>query len=104
MGICIRLLLLWSCAVALVFSMCFLLLGDLILAGFTDKREVIQTSLNYWGWVVFGAFISNFAYIWDGIYIGLTANKAIRNAMLVCATVFFSAYFFLIEPLGNLGL
>ena len=45
-----------------------------------------------------------FAYIWDGIYIGATATKAIRNAMLVCAAVFFVAYFFLIEPLGNHGL
>ncbi len=78
--------------------------GDLILAGFTDKREVIQTSLNYWGWVVFGAFISNFAYIWDVIYIGTTATKAIRSAKLVCAVVFFAAYFFLNEPLGNHGL
>ena len=57
-----------------------------------------------WNWVVLGTFLGSFAYIWDGIYIGATATRSIRNAMLICGVVFFCSYWIFIEPMGNHGL
>lgn len=65
---------------------------------------MVLEALKYWPWVAYGAFLSSFAYIWDGIYIGATATRSIRNAMLICAVLFFSSYWILIDELGNHGL
>ncbi len=89
---CIRYLLLWCTGIALIFSLLYFLFGEWILAAFTDKEDVIRKALEYWNWVVLGTFLGSFAYIWDGIYIGATATRSIRNAMLICGVVFFCSY------------
>jgi MATE family multidrug resistance protein len=101
---CIRYLFVWCVGLSLVFTTFYLFTGEWILAGFTDKEEVVLEALKYWPWVAYGAFLSSFAYIWDGIYIGATATRSIRNAMLICAVLFFSSYWILIDELGNHGL
>ena len=101
---CIRQLFLWCTGIALIFTMVYLFFGEWILAGFTDKEDVIREALKYWDWVAYGTFLSSFAYIWDGIYIGATATRWIRNAMLICVVVFFGSYWILIEQMGNHGL
>ena len=101
---CIRYLLLWCTGIALIFSLVYFLFGEWILAAFTDKEDVIRKALEYWNWVVLGTFLGSFAYIWDGIYIGATATRSIRNAMLICGVVFFCSYWIFIEPMGNHGL
>ena len=101
---CICYLLMWCTGIALIFSLVYFLFGEWILAAFTDKEDVIRKALEYWNWVVLGTFLGSFAYIWDGIYIGATATRSIRNAMLICGVVFFSSYWIFIEPMGNQGL
>jgi MATE family multidrug resistance protein len=45
---------------------------------------------------------SGAAFIWDGIYIGVTASKAMRNTMIVASLVIFlPAYYLTINLLGN---
>jgi len=43
------------------------------------------------------------SYIWDGVYIGLTASKAMRNSMLLAFVTFLLAYT-VARDLGNHGL
>ena len=33
------------------------------------------------------------AFLWDGIYIGATASKDLRNSTLLCAAGFFAVWF-----------
>ena len=45
------------------------------------------------------------AFLWDGVYIGATAARAIRNTMLISAIgVFLPASLLLMPPFGNHGL
>jgi len=45
------------------------------------------------------------AFLWDGIYIGATAGKQMRNAMLLSTlVVFFPVYIFAGKIWGNHGL
>ena len=45
------------------------------------------------------------AFIWDGIYIGATASKAIRNTMIISSIfVFFPAWHILTPRYENHGL
>ncbi|RMF23561.1 MAG: MATE family efflux transporter, partial [Bacteroidetes bacterium] len=43
-------------------------------------------------------------YIWDGVFIGLTAARAMRDTMLLSLGLFLLAWFFLTPALANHGL
>ena len=55
-------------------------------------------------WTILVAFTGFAAFIYDGIYIGATASKAMRNVMFVATGAFFIAYYLLRQPAGNDGL
>lgn len=45
------------------------------------------------------------AFIWDGIYIGATASKAIRNTMIIATIfIFLPSWYLLMPKFGNHGL
>jgi MATE family multidrug resistance protein len=49
--------------------------------------------------------VSFSAFLWDGIYIGATAGKEMRNAMLIATLgVFFPVYIVAGKFMGNHGL
>ena len=48
--------------------------------------------------------ISAPCYIWDGIYIGLTASRAMRQTMLIAVLIYILSYFLLRNDFGNHGL
>jgi MATE family multidrug resistance protein len=49
--------------------------------------------------------VSYTAFLWDGIYIGATAGKEMRNAMLISTMlVFFPIYIVAGKIMGNHGL
>jgi MATE family multidrug resistance protein len=41
------------------------------------------------------------SFIWDGVYIGATASRLMRNTMLLATLVFFSLFYLLKGNLGN---
>ncbi len=45
-------------------------------------------------WVVLLPLIAFASYIWDGIYIGLTAVKQMREAMLISLVIYLTFYYF----------
>lgn len=89
---CVRLLMLWGGVVGVGCALVFGVAGEVILSWFTDKAEVIQTAVVFLPWIVYGTPLNMPAFIWDGVFIGATASRAMRNAMLGCTTVFFLAY------------
>jgi multidrug resistance protein, MATE family len=50
--------------------------------------------------LVFMPLISCIAFTWDGIYIGATASKSIRNTMILSAISFFAVYYGLQPIIG----
>mgnify|MGYP006283255333 FL=1 len=101
----VKLLFKWGIGFALLFSIIYITLGDKILLLLTDNQEVLDYSKSfiYWVWAI--PLITFAAFLWDGIFIGATASKSMRNAMLVSTLVFFlPASYLLIGPLGNHGL
>jgi MATE family multidrug resistance protein len=44
------------------------------------------------GWLIAMPIISTLAFMWDGIYVGATAGKQIRNAMIYAAIAFVICY------------
>ena len=54
-------------------------------------------------WVIFIPPIASFCYQLDGIFIGATQTKEMRNAMIVSVVLFITISLFLIEKLNNYG-
>jgi len=101
----IRLLFIWGTGISLFFTALYLLGGNLIFRALTNNPEVIANARPYFFWVVMVPMVSYAAFLWDGIYIGATAGKQMRNAMLISTLlIFFPAYFLAGKLMGNHGL
>jgi MATE family multidrug resistance protein len=98
----IKLLFLWGTGLAMVFTLLYLPGTNLILKILTTQKEVIESAQAFIPWVVMVPLASFASFIWDGIYIGATASKAMRNTLLIATFLFFvPAYYFLNPVLGN---
>jgi MATE family multidrug resistance protein len=101
----IRVLFIWGTGISLVFTLVYLLGGEMIFRGLTNNREVIANARPYFFWVVMVPTVSFAAFLWDGIFIGATAGPEMRNAMLASTlVVFFPAYVLAGRVMGNHGL
>lgn len=88
----VRWLIVWGIAMGLVFSLVYAIWGDNIIWLMTDDRAVLAVSRQYLIWLILMPLASSLAFIWDGIYVGATAGKEIRNAMIYAALSFAVVY------------
>lgn len=101
----IRLLFLWGTGISIFFTLLYLLAGRAIFGLLTSNLEVFSNARPYFAWVILVPLVSFAAFLWDGIYIGATAGREMRNAMLLATLViFFPAYVLLSRYMGNHGL
>ena len=101
----IRLLFIWGTGISIVFTLIYLLGGNVIFRALTNNAEVIANAKPYFFWVVLVPMVSFTAFLWDGIFIGATAGPEMRNAMLISTlVVFFPAYILAGWFMGNHGL
>ncbi len=101
----IRLIFIWGTGLGFGFSIVYFLFDQYILALFTNQNDIIQLALQFMGWTIIAPVINSFCYIWDGIYIGATASKAMRNSMILATIGFFiPAYYLGVNWMGNHGM
>ncbi len=101
----IRLLFVWGLGISLLFTLLYLFASKAIIGLLTDLPEVRENAQPYVFWVIMIPLVSFSAFLWDGIFIGATAGKAMRNAMLISTlTIFFPSYWILSGIIGNHGL
>lgn len=91
----------WGFALALIFSVLYLLAGKFFLLLLTNRSEVVALALCYLKWMACVPLISVAGFIFDGIYIGATATRAMLVAVAVAAVVFFAVFFPLAPIWGN---
>ena len=100
----IQLSFLWGMGLAVFFSFLYWVFGIELLSIFTDKENIVAASIPYLFWMILFPIISTPCYLWDGIYIGLTASRAMRQTMLIAVAVYILFYFLLKNEYGNHGL
>ena len=92
----IRRNLLFGLLFSFVFSIIYLFFGENIIKLLTDNEKVIINSRPLMIWVVLMPLISFAAFIFDGVFIGATASKALRNGMIISVVfVFVPLYYFM---------
>ena len=80
----------WSMSIAVIFMGIYHFAGVPMLRMMTSDAVVVDAAVGYLPWLLLMPVVGCAAFTWDGIYIGATASKEMRNSML-WATVFFAA-------------
>jgi MATE family multidrug resistance protein len=100
----LRRLWMWMLIVTSAYTLLYMVGGSWIVALLTDEAQVIETSRKYilWAWLIPAA--GCVAFIWDGIFIGITATRGMLVSSFISALVFFAVYLLSEKTLGNHGL
>jgi MATE family multidrug resistance protein len=99
-----RLSAVWAAGLALVMSLLLLAFGPLLLPLFAKSSEVLETARRFFPWVAVTPIIAVACYQLDGIYIGATRGRDMRNAMLIATVIGIAAELIAAPLLGNTGL
>ena len=100
----VRLALRWSLYVAVAFSALFFFAGPLLVRMLTDLPDVRETTLRYLPWIVASPLVSVWSFLYDGVFVGATRAREMRDIMLVSTFAVFLPAWYLLQPLGNDGL
>ncbi len=100
----LRRLFFWGLMVSLISAVIYLFFPEQLLYILTDKPNVIAKAKEYLFWTILIPITGFAAFLWDGIFIGATASKQMRNAMILSAIAFFTCYYLSVSSMGNNGL
>lgn len=96
----IRYALYWGAGLGLLYSLVFWI-GELpLIRLFSSEVSVQEATAKYYIWIVILPIIGFGSYIWDGVFVGLTAVKSMRNSMFLSFVFYFATYFGLQNILG----
>ena len=88
-------------AVAAVFTVAYWALGPAFLRLLTTDAAVVSHAREFLPWAVLIPLTGMAAFVWDGIYIGLTRSRGMLLSCLSAAVAFFVLWFALAPRMGN---
>lgn len=94
----------WTLIFAIIYCLLFLVLGRIFVGLISDIDEVVTVAYQYLPWITVLPILACWSYLFDGIYIGLTQAKIMRNSMVLSTFVCFFPVWWLAQSLGNHGL
>ena len=100
----VRITLRWSAFVAAGFCVFFLLGGPLLVNLLTDLPQVRETTLRYLPWIILSPLVSVWSFLYDGVFVGATRSREMRDIMLLSTFMVFVPAWYLLQFLGNDGL
>ena len=93
----------WSLMASTAFALLFLFGGHLFVEMQTDIASVRETAFQYLPYLALLPLIAVWSYLLDGLFIGATRAREMRNAMLISVVIAFPAAWAL-HGYGNHGL
>ena len=86
----LRRLWMWTLVVTMVYTLLYIAGGRWIVSLLTDEPQVLETSREYlwWAWLIPAA--GCVAFIWDGVFIGLTATRGMLVSSFLSTLTFFA--------------
>ncbi len=94
----------WCVGFTALLMLIFYLFGPSIITLLTNINDVQETAKQYLTWLILMPALSCLSYLYDGIFIGATQTRSMRNIMIVCLFVVFIPLWMLTQTYGNHGL
>ncbi len=103
---CLRRCILWGTAVSVVFVGIYLLSWRELVGVFVDDNApnasaIIALAGRYIGWIIVIPIASAMPFIMDGIMVGATETRVMRNSMFWATAAYFSIYYLCSPLIGN---
>jgi MATE family multidrug resistance protein len=98
--VAVRLSLIWSAAVAILFALVYAIAGRSLIALLTGQAALRELSASFLPWMILSALVSFWSFLLDGVFVGATWARDMRNTMLLCSFGIFVPVFYLTQALG----
>ena len=99
-----RRLFVWGGSMALMTAMVYYCLGTPILELLTDTPEVVRCATEYLPLVALIPLVSFPAFLFDGIFIGMSFTSGMLRALIVATVIFFALHLLTSQLWGNTAL
>ena len=100
----VRLALKWSLYVSVLLSLFFISGGKILIRLLTDLPGVIEIANQYLPWLYVLPLIGVWSYLYDGVFVGATRAREMRDIMLIASFAVFLPSWYIFQELGNHGL
>ncbi|HKJ18006.1 MAG TPA: MATE family efflux transporter [Xanthomonadales bacterium] len=94
----------WTLLVAVLFSGAYALTGNMVIAWLTDIEAIRQTAAVFMPWMILSPLVSAWSFLYDGVLIGATWTREMRNSMVFSTFVVYVPAWYFLQDLGNHGL
>ena len=94
----------WCFYTSLLITLLLAVFDNHIIGLLTDIDSVVQTTLEYWLWLLLLPFAAAWSFLLDGIFVGATKARAMQHTMLFSSLCVFLPVWYLFRPYGNHGL
>jgi len=91
---------LWGGVVSLIYAAVYYIFGLELFRLFTDDPSLLTVGKELLYFIALFPILGFTSYIWDGIFVGLTATASMRNAMIL-ALITYLVSFYLIPETSN---
>lgn len=98
----IRLCMVYGAGLAGLFALAYALAGEALIALFTDDVEVARLASRLSPYLVALPLVGTACYIWDGVLVGLTATRSMRDTMFLSLLLYVGSYLLLRPSLDTL--
>ena len=94
----------WGTAMALAYTIVYAAGGVGFLHLLTDNANIVEAAAGYLPWAVCIPLCGMAAFIWDGVFIGITATRSMLVSSALASVAFFTTYITTHRVLANDGL
>lgn len=90
---CVSHLFAWGWSLAAIFAFAYGVFNHEVMSLFSDKPEVVAFAAAYRWWIALAPIAGMAAFIWDGVFVGLTATRQMLLSLAGATAVYFTIYF-----------
>ncbi|MEM7302540.1 MAG: MATE family efflux transporter [Pseudomonadota bacterium] len=97
----VKLTLFWGSVLAILCSVVSFLFGPLLIDAMTTNTEVREIARLYLPWAAFAAIAGVVAFQMDGVFIGATWSRDMRDMMLISLVAYLAVFYALVPVFEN---
>jgi MATE family multidrug resistance protein len=97
----IKYLFLWGITISLPFTLIYTLFPDVIVRLISNDPTITEAVKPYHIYMIIMPLATFAAFLWDGVYIGATASRAIRNTMIISTILVFLPCWYYLTDYGH---